>query len=538
MAIPDVRYTPKNTPITFNVRQNDIGNLLVKSWVTPSNLKGTLSNTNGSGSVTFTPTPGYTGVTTFYYKIGNMFVPDLEMAAVQMIVGDLAPSTPTFQLTTAEETPLVINYKIPFNGFNFSVTDQPEHGSISFFPGFSTQTINGQTFSGHNLLIYTPDANFTGQDEFEINYCVNSNNDCYLTKIAVDIVPVFSAPGPYCVSDCVWTGDVNADGIVNNKDVLPLGYAMGLAGPTRNYAALEWYGQHSGSWNNPFLDVSADLKHADTDGSGRVDSQDTLAISLFYGLTHQLTPRIPPSSKGLPFFFNLLTPDPGVGDLVEIEISLGNASQPVTNLYGFTFDATLSPQILDSALQIQYFDGSWLNANAADIWMSKNPAPGRLESVFTRTNGVSANGEGLVGVMSFIIIDIVDDSRPESRQPYFTVEFDAPTLLWADGSLTEGERLQLDIPLRMPGQAASASAQDLRVYPSPARDWVQVHLNGEEAMVRLRVFDLNGTLLYDSGAIQQESARIPVRHLPPGAYIAAAQTSSGQVVKKFQVQGF
>ena len=534
MALPDTRYTPKNTAISFNVRQNDIGNLLVKSWVIPANLKGTLSGTNGIGNVTFTPDAGFSGVTTFYYKIGNMFVPDLEMAAVTIIVGNMNPSAATFELTTAKETPMVINYKIPFSSFEFSVTDQPDHGDIDYYPGFTTQTINGQPVSGYNLLVYRPDNNFIGLDEFEINYCVSSNGQCQSTKISMSVVPVFSAPGPYCVSDCVWTGDVNADGIVNNKDLLPLGYMMGLSGPTRNYASLEWYGQKANNWNNPYLGNLTDLKHADTDGSGQVDTEDTLALSLFYGLTHQLTPSIPPSSKGLPFFLNILTPNPGVGDLVEVEVALGSPSQPVTNLYGFTFDASLSPQILDSALQIRYFNGSWLNSNAADIWMSKNPAQGRLESAFTRTNSVAASGHGIVGVMSFIIIDIVDDSRPGSK-PMVTLKIDAPSILWADGTYTAGDRFSVDIPLRTQ-PAGKVSNQDFFVYPSPATDWLNIHLNGDDFMESLLIYDLTGKLLFDSGTVSWEQARIPIGDFPNGMYIASARTTNGLVVKKFQVQ--
>ena len=55
MAMDDVRFTPKNQAITFNVRDNDIGNLLVRNWSVPSNFPGTLSGTNGVGNVTFTP---------------------------------------------------------------------------------------------------------------------------------------------------------------------------------------------------------------------------------------------------------------------------------------------------------------------------------------------------------------------------------------------------------------------------------------------------------------------------------------------------
>lgn len=533
MAMDDYAYTPKGTPVSFNVRSNDIGNLLVKSWVSPGNLPGTISNTSGIGNVTFTPNPNFTGVATFYYKIGNMFVPDLEMAAVNVIVGDMNPSAGTFDLTTPKETPLVINYKIPFTGFNFSIADEPEHGTCTFYPGLTTQTINGQPVTGINMLVYSPDNNYVGTDEFEVNYCVTANGNCQLAKVVMNVVDVLSSSPPYCVDKCVWTGDVNTDGAVNNLDILPLGYSMGISGPERNDASLEWYGQHAGNWNYPFSGTPIDLKHADTDGNGTINSEDTLAIGFFYGQHHTITPRTQATSKGLPFFLNILTPNPGVGDLVEVEVSLGNTSQPVTNIYGFTFNVSLSPQIVDSAFTMQYFHDSWLNRNSPDLWMYKTPATGRMESAFTRTNGQAASGQGIVGKFDFIIIDIIEGAKLDSSA-YATLFFDAPTAMWADGSTTVGENFSVRIPLRR-SPKIQASNGDLFVYPSPAQDLLQIHLNGDSWVEHLTIFDIMGRQVYDSGKVKWEHAELNVSQLPSGFYLAAAQTDGGLVTKKFQI---
>jgi hypothetical protein len=533
MAMDDRVFTPKGTPVTFNVRDNDIGNLLVKSWVIPNNLPGTVSGTTGSGNITFTPNANFTGVATFQYKIGNMFVPDLEVATVQVVVGNQNPSSGLFDLTTAKSTPLVLEYKIPFSAFTFDITDAPDHGSCTFYPGYTTLNLNGQTVSGTNMLVYTPNNNYVGTDEFEMNYCVTPNGQCQNVKITLNVVNVASAPAPYCVGDCVWAGDVNNDGIVNNKDILPLGYFMGTGGPARNNASLEWYGQHGNNWNNPFAGNPTDLKYADTDGNGALNVEDTLAIGFFYGQNHTLTPYTQATSKGLPFFLNILTPNPGVGDLVEVEVSLGNASQPVTNIYGFTFDVSLSPHIVDSAFRMQYYNGSWINRNSPDLWMYKTPAQGRLESAFTRTNGVAGSGYGVVGKFEFIIIDIVDGGKLNTA-PYFTLTLDAPSAMWADGSQSIGDNYSFNIPLRL-HQKRTVSSSDFFVYPSPAQDLLQIHLNGDDLIENLSIFDATGREVYNSGAVQWEHAELSVGHLPDGFYVASARTAGGYVTKKFQV---
>jgi heme/copper-type cytochrome/quinol oxidase subunit 2 len=535
MAIDDYVYTPKGQPVTFNVRANDIGNLMVKSWSIPANLPGTVTNTSGNGTVTFTPNPDFTGTATFFYKIGNSYIPNLEAATVRVMVSNLNPNLATFHLTTPQSTALVVNYKIPFTGFSFNIQNQPDHGVCMFYPGFTTHTLSGQTVSGYNLLIYTPEAGYSGSDEFEMTYCVSANGQCQDVKIQVDVVEPLAQADPYCEGDCVWTGDVNADGIVNNKDLLPLGYNMGAQGPMRINGALEWFGQHADNWNNPYTGSPIDLKHADTDGNGFISTDDTVAINLFYGQTHNLIPAYPPPGKGLPFTMKLLTPNPGIGDLVRVEVSLGTMANPVANAYGFTFDASISKHIKASGLHMIYYNNSWLDLNAPNLWMSETPNPNRLETAFTRSNGVAVSGGGPIGEYDFIIIDIVIGGKP-GEPSYAVVEMTTPTIMWSDGRSTTGDKITLEIPIRsesVPGKPVDES--NLFVYPSPAGETIQIHLNGDDFIHSLNIFDLHGKMVYASGTGQWEHTGVDVRNFPSGCYVASVTTSGGVLQKKFQV---
>lgn len=539
MAMNDRVFTPQGQAITFNVRDNDIGNLLVKSWVTPNGFPGVISGTGTTGQVTFTPNPGFTGVATFLYRIGNQQIPNLETAAVDVVVGNLPPAFPAFDLTTPVATPYVVNYRIPYTNFTFNVLEAPEHGACTYFPGFSTQTINGKEVSGHNLLIYTPENGYVGTDTFEVEYCMDANGQCNTVRINMDVADLNVSDAPYCVDDCVWAGDVNRDGIVNNKDLLPLGYFTGLEGPVRIDATLDWYGQAGDNWNNPYTGIPVDVKHADTDGSGAIDHADTLAIGAFYGRTSALLPALPPASKGLPFFLKVLTPNPQVGDLVRVEVSLGSDAVPVTDLYGFTFDVSLGSNIVDSALRMTYYDHSWLNLNAPTLWMGKNPRHGRLETAFTRTNGVSSSGYGVIGEFDFIIIDIIDVGKPGKYQPSptITITIDNPSLLSGGGEMISGSSFNLDIPLGKKGLGRESVVVDdqLFVYPSPASDRLSIHLNGDDLIESLSVLDATGREVYVSGPVQSDHMELSIGHLSEGFYVASVRTRSGNVLKKFQV---
>jgi hypothetical protein len=538
MAIEDYVHTPKDQSIIFNVRDNDIGNLVVKGvTVAANNFPGTLNYWYANGQMKFTPNPGFSGVVQFKYNLGNQLYSVVESATVNILVGNMAPSQGTFDLTTPVETPLVINYQIPFLGFDFAVLDQPDNGTLEIKQGFWSGVVNGQNISGYNLLLFNPYPGFVGEDQFELNYCVTATNQCQIVKINVNVTDVTTGTAPYCVNGCVWAGDINYDGIVNAKDLLPLGYFMGLDGSIRPDASLEWYPQYSPNWSNPFSGLPIDVKHADTNGDGDITTIDTAAIAAFYGQTHTITPTVIPTSKGLPFFLTLLTPNPGIGDLVEVEVALGKASIPVTNIYGFTFDVNLSRQIVDSSFQMNYYDNVWTNFNAPTLNIQKRVRKGRLETAFTRTNGVAASGYGKIGKFSYIIIDILDGVKP-GENPIALVSLDGVQTLMADGSLVSYEGTTLEIPLnihRNDTPTVAVSESDLFVYPSPATDLVQVHLNGNNMIENLSILSIAGNTVWNSGKVAWKHAEMNLGNLPNGVYFAVAKTAAGRVTKKFEI---
>lgn len=537
MAIDDYVATPRAQAITFNVRNNDIGNLSVRSWIVPTGFPGTISNTQPNGRVTYTPTPNFTGVATFYYKIGNLYSADIETGTVRVSVGNQSPAAPAFELSTPLSTPMVVNYRVPFTGFDFNIMVNPVHGSCQYFPGFSTQMVNGQNISGYNLLIYHPQPGYTGIDSFDLRYCTNSNGDCRNTRLKVNVSAPTSAAPPYCIDNCVWTGDLNRDGITDNRDLLPLGYAMGMEGAPRVNAALEWFGQTGADWNDPFSTLGIDLKHLDADGNGKVSSADTAAIGLFYGRTNALIPAVQATDKGLPFFLKLLTPNPQVGQKVEIEVSLGDADKPITNLLGFTFNVSLSPQIRDSALRIMYEPGSWLNRNSPSLWLAKSPRRGRLETAFTRTSDQTTHGYGRVAKIDFIVVDIVDGAKPNGL-PMLTVQLDQPSVLWGNGQISQGNPVTLEIPLAWAaadGRSETAQEQELTVFPSPASETLAVRWPSGCAVSTLTLFDATGKKVYETTTMPQAGHRIDVRAMAPGLYILTARTAAGIMNKKVYI---
>jgi hypothetical protein len=531
MAVNDYFFTPLGVPLQFNVRDNDLGNALVTNWIAPNAFVGTLSGTDSDGSATFTPEADFSGLAVFQYTMGNPLAPDLETGTVNLLVSNLDPALDTFALRAATGTPFVMEYPVPHSDFYFEILQGPEHGSCVFFPGFSSQMLNGQPVSGHNLLIYTPEPGFSGTDILELNYCAAPGSACKSTVLRMEVAPT---PAAACLQDCVWPGDANADGIVNNKDLLTLGFAMGTKGPARGAGANTWFGQNAANWNNPFAPLPTDLKHADCNGDGRVNQQDAGLVVQNYGRTGKVVPGAPLTKKGLPFSFNVLTPGASVGDLVEVEVLLGAPGEPVTNLYGLTFEVGISPNILDSAFRMEYYPNSWLNLNAPALHLSTNPGAQRLESAFTRTNGEPISGQGAIGKFSFIIIDILDGGRPEDSL-FYTLTLTNSNLQWGDGVLTNGTNFQLQVPFAGTEQRQATALPDaaLTLYPNPASERLQLQLQGQGRFEALRVLDLGGRLCLERQGLASETLSLDIAALPAGVYLLQATTTEGVLSRRF-----
>ena len=98
-------------------------------------------------------------------------------------------------------------------------------------------------------------------------------------KIAAQAIPDVVVPlEPAYV---VWPGDANADGTVDESDVLALGYFWGKEGASRQDASIGWKATPA----QPWADTLA--THGDTDGNGVIDHKDLRAIAMNFNNSHE-----------------------------------------------------------------------------------------------------------------------------------------------------------------------------------------------------------------------------------------------------------
>ncbi|MFT3740215.1 MAG: Ig-like domain-containing protein [Breznakibacter sp.] len=234
---PDARadivkcYSGIPTALSLWTNDVDVDNNLLPSSITITTfpLHGT-ATVASSGVVTYTAAADYTGPDTFEYQICDTDGEcDKAWVTLTIYSGNLAPTPEADHATTNEDEPVRIyplsNDTDPNDNLDpstFKIVVQPVHGSVDLDVSSSS-------------VIYTPFADFYGDDYFVYEICDNDFNMvlCASGTVFITVVPVNDAP---VASDDYFTGFDNMENqynvLANDFDVDGDVLSATLAGPS------------------------------------------------------------------------------------------------------------------------------------------------------------------------------------------------------------------------------------------------------------------------------------------------------------------
>ena len=169
--------------------------------------------------------------------------------------------------------------------------------------------------------------------------------------------------------------------------------------------------------------------------------------------------------------------------------------------------------------------------------MSKNNQNGLLESGFTRTNGIAADGYGRIGKVGFVITDDFDGFRPGAESLSFEVGGGVATVMNSAGMMYGANIQSVTIHIVPPPEEKTGLDPDqLKLYPNPTNlGFINVHLNGGLEFERVLIHDLTGRQVFDTGNVLARRMQLPVRQLNSGLYFLSVYTQEGVINKKFEV---
>ena len=176
--------TKVDKSISLTLTGSDIDSQNLKFHIRTEPKHGKLSlvkNFSTNGKLVYTPEPGFTGTDNFTFKLND----GSTVSEPATIAVDITPNNPPVAdiqpVTTAEDTPAVINLTgsdPDGDTLNYSVIKDPSHGELS---GTAPN------------LTYTPNANFNGPDSF--TFKVNDGTvDSFAATISITVTAVNDAP--------------------------------------------------------------------------------------------------------------------------------------------------------------------------------------------------------------------------------------------------------------------------------------------------------------------------------------------------------
>ena len=259
--------------------------------------------------------------------------------------------------------------------------------------GYGYQWINcnnplDSTLQSENNTVFYPTNNG--------NYAVVINNyGCLDTSACIH----------YMRYSDVWPGDANNDFIVDNTDLLPIGLYYGQTGYSRVALGNFWQADYCADWGVNQWNNN-DLNHVDCNGDGLIDRNDTLAVNLNFSMVHAIVANQPNNwqrTASSTIHFVTSSNTYYAGDMVDVEVWVGDATQPVNNLYGIAFNIYYDASLVQSGSESISYPSSWLGTPNTDaITIAKiDPLATTAYGAEARTNQISADGFGKIADFRF-----------------------------------------------------------------------------------------------------------------------------------------
>jgi hypothetical protein len=337
--------------------------------------------------------------------------------------------------------------------------------------------------------------------------------------------------------DCVWAGDTNKDGRVSVRDILPLGMEFGRVGASRDNATA-WLGEYGDDWNSDYYqDINS--KFADANGDGVIDVDDVNSIDENYSKVHNFVPNENYYLKDYPLILDFQQTEVDSGDLLVIDVILGNENYPVLDLEGFAFRMTVAQGIADSAsMNCVWPNDTWLAKNASNISLSKVPVDGTLDAGFARSSGLPSSGYGIIATLSFIVEDELEGFKLKDNDK---VEFSV-NLTEVVGQDPSGKLISLPdasgtVTLNLKSKEDNnLDIDDLIVYPNPATNNATIHMNSGHVIYNIQLLDLQGRVYNEINSINNNNYQLDLSTAPRGLYILNIATDKGTLSRKLMIE--
>ena len=298
----------------------------------------------------------------------------------------------------------------------------------------------------------------------------------------------------------VFAGDVNRDGDVNFVDFLSFAPSFSVTGDLRSALDqnVDWVGYASSDWLDTTI-ASINLKNADCNGNGVIDSADTQAFLQNYRAEHN-SEKSASGQQNCPYEFYFVMPDSVFfGDSVTIGIGLDLPSQAVS---GVALELNLDTStVTNEGSLTATFPPSWIGEEGVSTLsiQRRDPLEGQLDLALSQNTTSQVAGSGVFAEIVIVTPDEVV-KKASSQELLIPLGFQETYIQFINGTLELG--CFLPDTLRVVEKQTATALSDIgrpriQVYPNPSDNVWQI--NASHPWTKLEVVNSLGQIVYQEG---------------------------------------
>jgi len=444
------------------------------------------------------------------------------------------------------------------SGFSTDTLDYNEYyapyGDIGYAGSGQVALLNWQAATGQDLHSINLPVPFISTSDVHIDTLNSYANNVFRNGIHLDSVrmdidgqtrnnpPCIGADEFFAVNalpdSLVWPGDADNNRIVDNTDLLPIGLGYDSTGPIRTVTGIIWQGDLANNWGEYFsvYAPTVNFNHADCNGDGVINANDTTAIIANFSLTHAKTNVPAPWRSGIPAIKAVLSRDTVyAGDTLYVNFILGDSITTITGFYGLAFTYNFDPLVVDSTKTSMTFGPSWIGSATDKISISKtNNNTGEIKAAVTRIDHTTRTGNGPIGTATF---KITTDNISGKDYSYYTYKgyVSDITLIDNHGNVipVNGGSDSSQVGF-YPNGIREMATEKISLQPNPARD--HVIISAGNTIEELTISNVMGQQVLRQSSPGGKTENIDIAAYDTGIYFVEIKTAKGTAIAKLVIE--
>ena len=337
------------------------------------------------------------------------------------------------------------------------------------------------------------------------------------------------------VQEGVWPGDTDLDKGVDNFDLLNIGLGYSTAGPLRANASILWDGYITPDWNKSTPVTQINYKHADCNGDGIINANDTLAIAANWGSSYNYKNRTLGGAGTVPIVIDASAAPSSYN--VSLPIHLGSSMLPANDVYGIAFSITYDTSLIKPNTAGVTIGNSWLGTTGTDLISIRKDFynNGVIQVGVTRIDGLNISGHGIIGSFDFTIQDDIMLVRSGGDTSF---NFEIIDVMLIDNSELEIATNPRQSTMVISTNTSTNTQQSIldnqvEVFPNPAHQVLNVRTN-DLIINEIQITNLAGQVLKRK-QVNSNQTVLEMTTIPNGIYIISIITNEGILNKKINV---